>query len=98
MSYIMPFTQFEYVQYTNRTVSAESMRKNGITGLKAVQPILFLRRNENGVTHTEENKEDLIYPMSGLNTGSRSHRIPEALVNQTMSDLAGVGKFINLSI
>lgn len=91
MSPIMPITQFEYIQYTNRTVAAESFKKNGITGFRSVQPVPSLRRNQSGVFFDAKNREDVIYPLQSLNTGSQNPYISE-------SDLTGVGKLIDVSV
>ena len=88
MGYMVPFTQFEYVQYTNRTVCAESLSRNNIPVSKRVQPIQFLRKSE--TSFDMENKEG--------HESRKGNRISAQTVDRTMSDITGQGKYINLTV
>jgi|GEM_PF-5028674 len=88
MGYMVPFTQFEYVQYTNRTVCAESLKRNNIPVSKRVQPIQFLRKSE--PAFDMENKEGY--------ESTKGNRISAQAADRTISDITGLGKYINLTV
>ena len=88
MGNMVPFTQFEYVQYTNRSVYAESLKRNGIPVSKRVQPIQFLRKSE--PAFDMENKEG--------HESRKGNRISVHAVDRIISDITGLGKYINLTV
>lgn len=88
MGYMVPFTQFDYVQYTNRTVYAENLKRNSIPVSKRVQPIQFLRKSE--PAFDMENKEGY--------ESRKGNRNSVHAVDCIISDITGLGKYINLTV
>ena len=88
MGNMVPFTQFEYVQYMNRTVSAESLKRNSIPVSKRVQPIQFLRKSE--PAFDMENKQG--------HESRKGNLISAQAIDCIISDITGLGKYINLTV
>lgn len=95
MGYISPITQYEYIQYTNRTIAAEKLTKNMISRFQPVQPIRFHRKNEERDSFDREvNSDD--YRVSS----DRNYKkfVPTEIVEKTVTEVTGVGQFVNESI
>ena len=95
MGYISPITQYEYIQYTNRTIAAEKLTKDMISRFQPVQPIRFHRKHEEQDTvdkgfNSDDNRvsSDRIY----------KKYVPEEVVQKTAAEVTGVGQFVNESI
>ncbi|MDQ0217460.1 hypothetical protein ELQ35_07015 [Peribacillus cavernae] len=99
MGYIIPITQFEYIQYANRTVNAEKQSQKLIEGLKPVVPIPFIQ--ELGQEIAEVEKDEAIQlsklsktiPAFYMAQSSRS-AIPEHIV----AEITGKGRYFNETI
>ncbi|KMY49119.1 hypothetical protein [Peribacillus loiseleuriae] len=103
MGYIIPITQFEYLQYANRTVAAAKCSVKSIGGISSIFPLpLFQHLNqdkdkqiENIITSKSETKKALINPQ---NSSSYKMQVPEYVVEQIIADLTGKGGFFNQRI
>ena len=95
MGYISPVTQYEYLQYATRTVEAEKVAKNTVFRFKPVQPVKFHQRDEQQDSLNESVDMDNFQFQS-------NHRyknfIPTEIVKKTVTDVTGIGQFINESI
>ena len=95
MGYISPVTQYEYIQYTNRTIEAEKVAKNTHFRFTPVQPVKFHHKNEEQDMFDERIEEDNFQISS-----NRSYKkyVPVDVVEKTAADVTGIGQFINESI
>lgn len=95
MGYISPVTQYEYIQYTNRTIAAEKLAKDTITRFKPVKPIKFRDKNEEQDTLDNEISADDLQVSS-----NRMYKddIPMDVVEKTAVEVTGIGQFVNESI
>ena len=94
MGYLVPFTQYEYVQYTNRATAAKNLRRYTVSSPNPIQPILFIRSNDRTVMFDIEKKEE----HRRLETNGDKRRKSAAAINRTLSDLTGLGKFIDVGV
>ena len=95
MGYISPVTQFEYIQYTNRTVEAEKVAKNTIFRFRPVQPVKFHHKNEEQDTFNERIGVEE-YQISSNRIYKKY--VPAEVVEKTATDVTGIGQFVNESI
>ncbi len=95
MGYISPITQYEYIQYTNRTIAAEKLTKNMISRFQPVQPIRFHRKNEERDSFDREINSD---DFRGSSNRIYKNYVPTEIVKKTATEMTGVGQFINESI
>ena len=93
MGYISPITQYEYIQYTNRTIEAEKVSKNMISRFKPVQPIKFQHKSEE---HDENNRD--IYSNDYQFSSNHIYKryVPKELVEKTATEVTGIGQFLSL--
>ncbi len=96
MGYISPVTQYEYIQYTNRTIAAEKLAKDTIARFKPVQPIKFHRKDEERDLHDGDIGTDDDYQFSSKRMFKKY--VPMDVVEKTATEVTGVGQFVNESI
>jgi hypothetical protein len=95
MGYISPVTQYEYIQYTNRTIAAEKLAKDTITRFKPVQPIKFHRKDEErSLQEGEIGTDDYQFSSNRM----FKKYVPMDVVEKTATEVTGIGQFVNESI
>lgn len=103
MGYIIPITQFEYIQYANRTVAA---KKCSVKSMGSISPILPLpsfqhlnqdkdKQIENMISPKSETKKALINPQK---SSPYKMQVPAYVVEQITADLTGKGGLFNQRI
>ncbi|PLT33903.1 hypothetical protein [Bacillus sp. V5-8f] len=103
MGYILPITQFEYIQYANRTVSADKLPQKVVEGVNPIMPITFMEELDRQTSALEKNeplpakRETKSLPAVFMNHPIKN-RIPEHLISKTQSELTGKGAYINQTI
>ncbi|RFU63074.1 hypothetical protein [Bacillus sp. V59.32b] len=103
MGYILPVTQYEYIQYANRTVGAEKQPDKLVQGVMPIRPITFIQSMDKETENIE--KDESIQNSKPLNTASAyfsvpswKSKIPEHIITQTTAELTGKGGHVNVKI
>lgn len=103
MGYIAPVTQFDYIQYANRTVAAESQANRSVQGISPIFPIKFYRemntdRTETQRTETMSDQEPKV-ELSMYNDASiHKNYVSREVIEQTATELTGKGWFVNAMV
>lgn len=98
MGYIAPVTQFEYIQYANRTVEAEK-KPRIVDGTTAIQPIRFDQVLEDE-TKRSEKFDQVINRSQDKSTGPgmyKNHLVIRAKEKLTV-EITGKGGYVNAMI
>ncbi|MGE7594280.1 hypothetical protein ACQKMY_13905 [Peribacillus frigoritolerans] len=93
MGYIAPVTQFDYIQYANRTVeAAEKVRI--VKGAAPIQPIRFdqvlERESIEGLNQIQDNVR-----VSAYGAGTYQHEMGRSVRKDLTAGMTGKGRFIN---
>ncbi len=93
MGYIAPVTQFDYIQYANRTVeAAEKVRI--VKGAAPIQPIRFNqvleRESVEGLHQIQDNVR-----VSAYGAGTYQHEMRRSVRKDLTAGMTGKGRFIN---
>lgn len=101
MGYILPVTQYEYIQYANRTVAAEKQPDKFIEGVKPIRPITFIQSMDKELENIEDRGS--IQSSKPLNTASAyssmpslKSKVPEQIITQMTAELTGKGGQFNV--
>ncbi|RFU66737.1 hypothetical protein D0466_01100 [Peribacillus glennii] len=103
MGYILPANQFEYIQYANRTVSAEKQPQKVVQGVNPIMPITFMEELDRQTAAiemkepVETKKASKALPAIFMNH-SMKNRIPEHLISKMKAELTGKGGYFNQTI
>lgn len=93
MGYIAPVTQFDYIQYANRTVeAAEKVRI--VKGSAPIQPIRFdqvlERESVEGLNQIQDNVR-----VSAYGAGTYQYEMGKGVSKDLTAGMTGKGRFIN---
>jgi hypothetical protein len=93
MGYIAPVTQFDYIQYANRTVeAAEKVRI--VKGAAPIQPIRFdqvlERESVEGLHQIQDNDR-----VSAYGAGTYQYEMGMSVSKDLTAGMTGKGRFIN---
>jgi hypothetical protein len=93
MGYIAPVTQFDYIQYSNRTFeAAEKVRI--VKGAAPIQPIRFnqvlVRESVEGLHQIQDNDR-----VSAYGAGTYQYEIGMSVSKDLTAGMTGKGRFIN---
>ncbi|KOR83976.1 hypothetical protein AM233_07580 [Bacillus sp. FJAT-22058] len=93
MGYIAPVTQFDYIQYANRTVeAAEKVRI--VKGAAPIQPIRFNqvleRESVEGLHQIQDNDR-----VSAYGAGTYQYEMGMSVIKDLTAGMTGKGRFIN---
>ena len=93
MGYIAPVTQFDYIQYANRTVeAAEKVRI--VKGAAPIQPIRFNqvleRESVEGLHQIQDNDR-----VSAYGAGTYQYEMGMSVSKDLTAGMTGKGRFIN---
>jgi hypothetical protein len=104
MGYIAPITQFEYIQYANRTVNAEKQQKKDVQGVKPVMAVPFIQELEKQTAFVEKDEEEGKFrnrsnkiPVSNA-VPSLKGKVPGPVLTRTNADLTGKGGIFSITI
>ncbi|MGG0410559.1 hypothetical protein [Peribacillus simplex] len=93
MGYIAPVTQFDYIQYANRTVEAEG-KVRIVKGAAPIQPIRFNqvleRESVEGLHQIQDNDR-----VSAYGAGIYQYEMGMSFSKDLTAGMTGKGKFIN---
>ncbi|MEY8753491.1 hypothetical protein AB9M93_02710 [Peribacillus frigoritolerans] len=93
MGYIAPVTQFDYIQYANRTVEAAEKVRIG-KGAAPIQPIRFNqvleRESVEGLHQIQDNDR-----VSAYGAGTYQYEMGMSVSKDLTAGMAGKGRFIN---
>jgi hypothetical protein len=93
MGYIAPVTQFDYIQYANRTVEAAG-KVRIVKGAAPIQPILFnqvLKREcVEGLHQIQDNDR-----VSAYGAGTYQYEMGMSVSKDLTAGMTGKGRFIN---
>ncbi|MFJ5751604.1 hypothetical protein ACIP97_23925 [Peribacillus frigoritolerans] len=97
MGYIAPVTQFDYIQYANRTVEAAG-KVRIVKGAAPIQPIRFdqvlererERESVEGLNQIQDNVR-----VSAYGAGTYQHEMGRSVRNDLTAGMTGKGRFIN---
>ncbi|MFB5934319.1 hypothetical protein ACE8FZ_13560 [Peribacillus frigoritolerans] len=95
MGYIAPVTQFDYIQYANRTVEAVG-KVRIVKGAAPIQPIRFdqvlgrERESVEGLHHIQDNDR-----VSAYGAGTYQHEMGRGVRKDLTAGMIGKGRFIN---
>ncbi|MCD1162181.1 hypothetical protein [Peribacillus frigoritolerans] len=99
MGYIAPVTQFDYIQYANRTVEAAG-KVRIVKGAAPIQPILFdqvlerererERESVEGLNQIQDNDR-----VSTYGAGTYQHEMGRSVRKDLTPGMTGKGRFIN---
>jgi len=103
MGYIAPVTQYEYIQYANRTTAAESQANRSVQGTAPIFPIKFYRELNAERTETQRTETTADYEpkveLSMYNDDSiHKNHVPREIIEQTATELTGKGWFVNAMV
>ncbi|MGG3480098.1 hypothetical protein ABES21_21775 [Peribacillus frigoritolerans] len=88
MGYIAPVTQFDYIQYANRTVEAAG-KVRIVKGAAPIQPIRF----DQVLERERESVEGL--NVSAYGAGAYQHEMGRSVRKDLTAGMTGKGRFIN---
>lgn len=97
MGYIIPITQYEYIQYTNRSIESQKA-SNPLSRFQPVLPVKFHHKNEENYTDNEHiNSEWTSSKLSQLNESIKMYKndIPEEVVERMAVEVTGLGQYVN---
>ena len=104
MGYIAPVTQYEYIQYANRTVESEKKTVRQVTGTEPIFPVSFdrqldmaLQRSRVQPVKTQKTEEDR-QGHSGLLTAAMQvskKELSAAFIERKTAEVTGKGWFVN---
>lgn len=103
MGYITPITQFEYIQYANRTANAERQPQKAVQGVNPVMPINFMQELEQETKDVEKGhplqlaSPDKRYP-AFYKAQALKNQVPGYLITRMTADLTGKGGYFNETI
>ncbi|CAN7510665.1 hypothetical protein LJR015_005021 [Peribacillus frigoritolerans] len=97
MGYIAPVTQFDYIQYANRTVEAEG-KVRIVKGAAPIQPIRFdqvlererERESVEGLNQIQDNVR-----VSAYGAGTYQYEMGRSVSKDLTAGMTGKGRFIN---
>lgn len=93
MGYIAPVTQFDYIQYANRTVEAVG-KVRIVKGAAPIQPIRFdqvlERESVEGLNQIQDNVR-----VSAYGAGTYQHEMGRSVRKDLTAGMTGKGRFIN---
>lgn len=93
MGYIAPVTQFDYIQYANRTVEAEG-KVRIVKGAAPIQPIRFdqvlERESVEGLHQIQDNDR-----VSAYGAGTYQYEMGMSVSKDLTAGMTGKGRFIN---
>lgn len=93
MGYIAPVTQFDYIQYANRTVEAEG-KVRIVKGVAPIQPIRFNqvleKESVEGLHQIQDNDR-----VSAYGAGTYQYEMGMSVSKDLMAGMTGKGRFIN---
>ncbi|MGE7649093.1 hypothetical protein ACQKM1_15070 [Peribacillus frigoritolerans] len=97
MGYIAPVTQFDYIQYANRTVEA-AWKVRIVKGAAPIQPIRFdqvlererERESVEGLNQIQDNVR-----VSAYGAGTYQHEMGRSVRKDLTAGMTGKGRFIN---
>lgn len=92
MGYIMPITQFEYIQYTNRMVTTKKEAVKSVGGISPILPLSLFQQ----LDQEEEKQIENIIPTKY--SSSYKIQVPQYVVEQITADLTGKGGLFNQRI
>jgi hypothetical protein len=92
MGYIAPVTQFDYIQYVNRTVEAAG-KVRIVKGVAPIQPIRF----DQVLERERESLEGLhqLLRVSAYGSGTYQHEMGRSVRKDITAGTTGKGRFIN---
>lgn len=98
MGYIAPVTQFEYIQYANRTVEAEK-KPRIVDGTTPIQPILFDQVLEDETKRSEKFDQVINKNQDRLTSPGmyKNHLVMRAKDKLTV-EITGKGGYVNAMI
>ncbi|TDL89948.1 hypothetical protein E2R55_11450 [Vibrio vulnificus] len=93
MGYIAPVTQFDYIQYANRTVEAAG-KVRIVKGAAPIQPIRFnqvlKRESVEGLHQIQDNDR-----VSAYGAGTYQYEMGMSVSKDLTAGMTGKGRFIN---
>ncbi|MED3789978.1 hypothetical protein P4576_22660 [Peribacillus frigoritolerans] len=91
MGYIAPVTQFDYIQYANRTVEAAG-KVRIVKGAAPIQPIIFdqVLESVEGLNQIQDNVR-----VSAYGAGTYQHEMGRSVRKDLTAGMTGKGRFIN---
>ncbi|WHY98817.1 hypothetical protein [Peribacillus simplex] len=93
MGFIAPVTQFDYIQYANRTVEAEG-KVRIVKGAAPIQPIRFNqvleRESVEGLHQIQDNDR-----VSAYGAGTYQYEMGMSVSKDLTAGMTGKGRFIN---
>lgn len=93
MGYIAPVTQFDYIQYANRTVEAAG-KVRIVKGAAPIQPIRFNqvleRESVEGLHQIQDNDR-----VSAYGAGTYQYEMGKGVSKDLTAGMTGKGRFIN---
>jgi hypothetical protein len=103
MGYILPVTQYEYIQYANRTVTVEKQPQKLVQGVQPIRPVTFMQELEKETGNVERDKplqpSQLTEAIPAyLSRQSLKSKVPEHIITQTAYALTGKGGYFNEKI
>ncbi|CAH0344513.1 hypothetical protein [Bacillus sp. CECT 9360] len=103
MGYILPVTQYEYIQYANRTVGAEKQPDKFVQGVMPIRPITFIQSMDKETENVEkgeslQNRKPMNAASAYFSVPSLKSKIPEHIITQATAELTGKGGNINVKI
>ncbi|SFB98447.1 hypothetical protein SAMN05443252_101309 [Bacillus sp. OV322] len=103
MGYIMPITQYEYIQYASRTAAAEEEQPiRAVSGVAPVRPINFYGELQKEIEGSAEKSASQISRESkNLQLPHFAHyksSVPREIIEQAATELTGKGWFVNQTV
>ncbi|MBT2603817.1 hypothetical protein J7E55_12410 [Bacillus sp. ISL-53] len=86
MGYIAPVTQFDYIQYANRTVEAAG-KVRIVKGAAPIQPIRF--------DQVLERERESVEGLNQYGAGTYQHEMGRSIRKDLTAGMTGKGRFIN---
>lgn len=104
MGYIAPVTQYEYIQYANRTIESEKRTVRQVTGTEPIFPVSFdrqlnmaLQRNQVQPAKTQKAEEDRRIHSGSLTAAAPvlKKELSAGFIERKAAEVTGKGWFVN---
>ncbi|RFU69220.1 hypothetical protein D0469_10205 [Peribacillus saganii] len=99
MGYIIPFTHYDYIQYTNRSVEADQRTNRPVPGIHNIQPVNFNHYIKEQIDETEaepkiEKKKEAVRDYSFMFDSSKK-TVAQEIIYRTTAEMTGKGGNFN---
>ncbi|PLS16011.1 hypothetical protein CVD28_18330 [Bacillus sp. M6-12] len=99
MGYIIPFTHYDYIQYTNRSVENDQRTNRPVQGIHNIQPVKFDHYIKEQIDDTEaeakiEKKKETVRDYY-LFEGKSKKSVAKEIIYRTTAEMTGKGGNFN---